>query len=103
MVDALDSKSSFFGSVGSIPTQGTDKQLQGSPKGCLFASKGPSSFGLFGPFGRKGYRRSLLEVVFKMFAVGSWPVGPASPTVNLVEIKRPIKLWLVWAFWAKRV
>jgi hypothetical protein len=28
LVDALDSKSSFFGSVGSIPTQGTQKCLR---------------------------------------------------------------------------
>ena len=30
MVDALDSKSSSFGSVGSIPTQGTDKAQKGA-------------------------------------------------------------------------
>jgi hypothetical protein len=35
LVDALDSKSSFFGSVGSIPTQGTNKQIQVSPQGCF--------------------------------------------------------------------
>ena len=29
LVDALDSKSSFFGSVGSIPTQGTNPALSG--------------------------------------------------------------------------
>ena len=30
LVDALDSKSSSFGSVGSIPTQGTDKAQKGA-------------------------------------------------------------------------
>ena len=85
MVDALDSKSSFFGSVGSIPTQGTDKQLQGSPEGAAFyITKCPQALLEWAFCNVKGYRRSL---ALKLFSKCSqWEDGlhrPSSPTHKL--------------------
>ena len=71
LVDALDSKSSSFGSVGSIPTQGTDKAQKGAnssklkKRACFF------------------FERSVVFafVLFKMSAVGTLAL-PKNPTAS---------------------
>ena len=73
LVDALDSKSSSFGSVGSIPTQGTDKAQKGAnssklkKRACFFLE-----------------RSEVFDfVLFKMSAVGTL-AKPKNPAASFV-------------------
>ncbi len=94
LVDALDSKSSFFGSVGSIPTQGTDKQLQGSPEGAvLIKIKAHQALLVWAFVFYQMHRRSL---ALKLFSKCSqWEDGlcrPSSPTHKLEWVFFNIRL-----------